>query len=248
MSRRSASLDFLDDLAGGAVESAMAAHHRRRLAHLGWSRALDPPTTDLWLPGYPPARAGNDIRVLIDGSEVLPRIAAAIAGARSHVSISGWALTPGFRMTHDPEPVVLRELLAEVASRVDVRVLLWAGAPMPVFRPWRREVERARKELVEGTRIRSALDTRERPLHSHHQKVVIVDDEVAFVGGMDLTDVPADRYDLPSHPLRAQVGWHDLTAEMRGPIVADVAEYSALRWHAITGERPVFRSTITITN
>jgi phosphatidylserine/phosphatidylglycerophosphate/cardiolipin synthase-like enzyme len=237
MKRSGDALNRLDALLGGAVESGMAAHHRRRLAGLGWSRALDPPTADLWLPGYPPPRVGNEVRVLIDGSEVLPQIAAAIAGARSHVSIAGWALTPGFQLTRGAEPVVLRELLAEMASRVDVRVLLWAGAPVPLFRPWRREVRRAQRELVEGTRIRSALDARERPLHSHHQKVVIVDDEVAFVGGLDLTDIPADRFDLPSHPLREQVGWHDLTAEVRGPVVADIAEHSALRWRAITGER-----------
>jgi phosphatidylserine/phosphatidylglycerophosphate/cardiolipin synthase-like enzyme len=230
-------LDFVDGLVGQAVERGMAAHHRRRLLRLGWSRALNPTTTDLWVPGYPPARAGNDVRVLVDGSEVLPRIAAAIARARSRVCISGWALSPGFRLTRDKEPVVVRELLAEMASRVDVRVLLWAGAPVPVFRPWRREVERTRRQLIEGTRIRCALDSRERPMHSHHQKVVIVDDEVAFVGGIDLTEIPADRFDLPSHPLRDQVGWHDMTAELRGPVVSDVAEYFALRWQATTGER-----------
>jgi len=41
-------LDFLDGLVGAAVERGAAAHHRRRLSRLGWSRALDPPTTDLW--------------------------------------------------------------------------------------------------------------------------------------------------------------------------------------------------------
>jgi phosphatidylserine/phosphatidylglycerophosphate/cardiolipin synthase-like enzyme len=120
---------------------------------------------------------------------------------------------------------------------VDVRVLLWAGAPMPIFRPWRRQVKEVRRQLVEGTRIRCALDSRERPLHTHHQKVVIVDDEIAFVGGMDLTEWPTDRFDLPTHPLREQEGWHDVTAELRGPVVADVAEYFALRWQATTGER-----------
>ena len=230
-------LDFLDDLAGEAIERTMVAHHRRRLSRLGWSRALDPPTTDLWVPGHPQARAGNDVQVLVDGSEILPRIAAAIAGARLRVSISGWFLSPEFHLTRDSEPVVLRELLAEAASRVDVRVLLWAGAPAPIFRPWRRQVEKVRRQLVEGTRIRCALDSRERPLHTHHQKVVIVDDEAAFVGGMDLTEWPTDRFDLPTHPLREQEGWHDVSAELRGPVVADVAEYFALRWQATTGER-----------
>jgi len=191
----------------------MVAHHRRRLSRLGWSGAIDPPENDLWVPGHPAPRSGNDVRVLIDGSEILPRIAAAIAGARSRVAISGWFLSPEFHLTRDRDPVILRELLAELALRVDVRVLLWAGAPAPIFRPWRRQVEQVRQQLAEGTRIHCALDSRERPLHTHHQKV-IVDDEVAFVGGMDLTEVPTDRFDLPSHPLREQKGWHDITAEL----------------------------------
>lgn len=249
MHRVGDALDFLDSLVGEAVESWMAAHHRRRLSRLGWSRALDPATRDLWVAGDPPVRAGNDVRVLVDGSEVLPRIAAAVARARSRICIAGWALSPGFRLTRDAEPVVVRELLAELSSRVEVRVLLWAGAPVPLMHPWRREVERTRRQLVEGTRIQCALDSRERPMHSHHEKVVIVDDDVAFVGGMDLTDIPTDRFDLRSHPLRAQVGWHDLTAELRGPVVSDIAEYFALRWRTTTGERlepaarPVRRGT-----
>ncbi len=33
------------------------------------------------------------------------------------------------------------------------------------------------------------------------------------------------------------MGWHDLTARLEGPVVADVADYFRLRWHATTGER-----------
>ena len=46
-----------------------------------------------------------------------------------------------------------------------------------------------RDAFARGTRIRVALDARERPMHCHHEKLVIVDGEVAFVGGIDLTVV-----------------------------------------------------------
>jgi len=32
------------------------------------------------------------------------------------------------------------------------------------------------------------------------------------------------------------LGWHDATARLRGPVVADVAEHSRLRWQEVTGE------------
>ena len=34
----------------------------------------------------------------------------------------------------------MRTLLAELAERIDVRVLLWKGAPVPAFRPSRGDV------------------------------------------------------------------------------------------------------------
>ena len=39
--------------------------------------------------------------------------------------------------------------------------------------------------------------------------VVVVDDEVAFVGGIDLTLDGGDPFDTPKHPSRGQIGWHD---------------------------------------
>jgi phosphatidylserine/phosphatidylglycerophosphate/cardiolipin synthase-like enzyme len=132
---------------------------------------------------------------------------------------------------------VLRELLAETVARgVDVRVLLWAGAPLRVFTPARAAVRADARELARETGVRVAVDDRERLLHCHHEKLVVVDDEVAFVGGVDLTDLGGDRWDTTEHPARGRLGWHDAGSRLRGPIVADVAEHLDLRWSAVTGE------------
>jgi phosphatidylserine/phosphatidylglycerophosphate/cardiolipin synthase-like enzyme len=85
-----------------------------------------------------PVRQGNSIEVLVDGEAAPPAMAAAIAGARSYVHIAGWHASPDFRLIREPAAPTLRELLAEVAQRVPVRVLLWAGPPMPIFQPTRR--------------------------------------------------------------------------------------------------------------
>jgi phosphatidylserine/phosphatidylglycerophosphate/cardiolipin synthase-like enzyme len=226
-----------DRAAGRLIEGAMAAHHRRRLRNLGQIERYAPPADGrLWAAGDPPPRAGNAVDVLIDGAQALPAIADAIRGARRHVHVAGWALTPHFALTRDEPPVLLRELLAEMAEAVPVRVLVWAGAPPRTFEPDRRAVHAAREELVRGTRIRMALDARSRALHCHHEKLVIVDDEVAFVGGIDLTLLGGDRYDTNGHPARGRLGWHDAAARLRGPAVADVAAHFAGRWAEVTGE------------
>jgi phosphatidylserine/phosphatidylglycerophosphate/cardiolipin synthase-like enzyme len=221
---------------GDRLAEQIRRHHRRRLDRAGWGHAFDPPPGD-WTGGGPPERAGNTVDVLIDGAEALPLMAETIRGARSHVHLAGFFFTPGFALERDGPPLPLRNLLAEVAERVDVRVLAWAGAPLPLFKPSRRQVRTMRDELITGTEIRCELDAHERPLHCHHEKAIVVDDEVAFVGGIDLTDLAGDRFDTPLHPSRAQVGWHDAAVRLAGPIVADVADHFRLRWYEVTGEQ-----------
>ena len=224
-------LKRMDQALGHAFEQVVVAHHRRRLRRLG--HPLAPPAGG-WASGRPP-RPGNRVEVQVDGEHALPEIAAAIERARSSVWLAGWYFSPGFRLRPD-RAETLRDLLAAAAERVDVRVLAWAGAPLPLFRPDRAQVRAVRDELTRGTRIRMALDARERPFHCHHEKLVIVDGEIAFVGGIDLTSYAGDRFDSSEHPSREGVGWHDAAARIEGPAVADVADHFRLRWQEVTGE------------
>ncbi len=233
-------LDRLDDVLGDAVERTVRAHHRRRLARRGHGGALEPsvaPAAPGWAgSGSFAPEAGNRVELLVDGAEALPLIAAEVTAARSHVHLAGWFFTPGFRMGKDGP--TLRELLADAAERADARVLSWAGAPLPLFHPDRREVRRMRDELVRGTRISMALDAKERPMHCHHEKLVVVDDRVAFVGGIDLTSFAGDRLDASAHPARPGLGWHDACLRIEGPLVADVARHFLLRWRELASDAP----------
>ena len=225
-----------DKAVGNAVERAVRAHHHRRLRRLGWEQALVPPDHALWARGGARPRDGNSIEVLIDGAAALPRIAAEIRKARSHVHVAGWYLSPHFALTREGGRTDLHSLLETTAERVEVRVLVWAGSPLPLFRPDREDVDGVRHALEFGTRIRVAKDPKERPMHCHHEKLVVVDDRIAFVGGIDLTTLNGDRFDSPEHVARGTYGWHDATVVLRGPIVADVAEHFRLRWHEVADE------------
>jgi len=228
----------VDGLIGEGIEAAIGAHHRRRLRRVGRIDQLDPaPDGLLWARGDPPPRARGALEVLVDGEKALPRIAEALAGARSNVHIAGWHITPDFGLTRERRTTRLRDLLGELAEHVDVKVLLWAGAPLPVFTPSRAAVRGVREELMRGTRVQCALDFHERPMHCHHEKLVIVDGEVAFVGGIDLTSLGGDRYDTSEHLMRGRLGWHDAASRVRGPAVADVGAHFAARWRAVTGEQ-----------
>jgi phosphatidylserine/phosphatidylglycerophosphate/cardiolipin synthase-like enzyme len=186
-------LQRFDAAVGNGVDRAVAGHHRRRLRKVGWERALAPDGPSLWASGDPPPRAGNLLEVLVDGAVALPRLQDDLERAESSVLFAGWHFTPSFRLR--PDGPTLRELLAELAERIDARVIARAGAPLPLFRPSRSDARTMRDTLTKGTRIRMALDRRERPMHCHHEKAVVIDGRVAYVGGIDLTTLAGNRWD-----------------------------------------------------
>lgn len=220
---------------GERLDRAVHDRHRALLRSFGWEHALQGSVAGFARGGADP-RPGNRLDVLIDGVEALPLIAEELAQARSHVHLAGWFLSPELQLTREDEPVVLRNLLAELAERIDVRVLLWSGAPIPAFRPSRGDVRNALEGLTRHTRIKGAADCRTGLTHCHHEKTIVIDDRVAFVGGIDLTLDGGDPFDTPTHRARGGIGWHDVATRIEGPAVVDVAEHFRLRWRSPGGE------------
>jgi len=78
---------------------------------------------------------------------------------------------------------------------------------------------------------------------SHHQKIVVIDDKVAFLGGIDFT---TRRWDTPEHrpddPRRIASGklyppFHDLMLALDGEAARAVGEIARKRWLAATRKR-----------
>ncbi len=78
---------------------------------------------------------------------------------------------------------------------------------------------------------------------SHHHKIVVVDDSLAFCGGIDMT---SNRWDTPAHldddPRRVApdgspyAPWHDVTSILEGPVAAALGELAGQRWQAAGGK------------
>src|SRR6185436_9990468 len=87
---------------------------------------------------------------------------------------------------------------------------------------------------------------------SHHQKIVVVDDALAFCEGIDLTshrwDTSAHRMEEPAR--RTSAGkpygpYHEVQAMVTGPVAARLGELARDRWRALGDEKmpPVSAST-----
>ena len=78
---------------------------------------------------------------------------------------------------------------------------------------------------------------------SHHQKIVAIDDRLAFVGGLDLTTRRWDTTDhRPDDPRRVAHGkpyppFHDLMIAVDGEAAREIAAIARDRWRIATGKR-----------
>jgi phosphatidylserine/phosphatidylglycerophosphate/cardiolipin synthase-like enzyme len=227
-------LHRLDRALGEGLEWTLRRHHRRRLAKIGWDAAFEPGPGP-WVDGHTPVRTGNSLSVHVDGKETFEAIIESVRAARSFVHIAAWHMEPDFLLSEDPD-LTLEGLLVEAGKHVDVRILLWGGAPLPPpFRPRRAEAKKLAARFSRHAGVQLAIDSKERLLHCHHEKIVVIDGDLAFVGGFDFTSIGASRLDDSSHPPRKPMGWHDAAFEVRGPLVADVAKHFAIRWRDVAG-------------
>jgi phospholipase D1/2 len=103
-----------------------------------------------------------------------------------------------------------------------------------------------------GKRVNLKLDGAHPKLSAHHMKLLVIDDSVAFCGGIDMT---VGRWDTPRHlendPARRSPWgkrmrpWHEATTCLTGPAARSLAELAQDRWLAATGEtvQPVTSDT-----
>jgi phosphatidylserine/phosphatidylglycerophosphate/cardiolipin synthase-like enzyme len=228
-------IDRADRFVGERLEQAVRAHHRRRLARVGWDGALDAPPS-FHAEAAPLAQPGHEIEIFVDGADAFPAMLRELRRARQRVCLAGWFFSAAFALEHRIGGLTLDELVEELGARVEVCILAWAGAPLPLFRPGRKDAARELARLARHPGVRVAADRHERPMHCHHEKLVIVDGARAFIGGIDLTDLAGDRLDAPGHPNRGALGWHDAASFVTGPVARDAAAHFALRWKEVTGE------------
>lgn len=128
-----------------------------------------------------------------------------------------------------------------VDSRPDLEIYLlkWSGGAL--IAPGRL-MPTAKIKLLSPDQIHLGFDGCHPIGASHHQKIVVVDDSLAFCGGVDVTDGRWDRRDhAPDDPLRrlkdgeiAQP-WHDATSVISGEAAAELSRLCRMRWERAQG-------------
>jgi phospholipase D1/2 len=189
--------------------------------------------------------------VLIDGAAYFAAFRDAARRARRSILIAGWDVDSRTDLApqgaDDGLPRRLGDFLDALVRRrreLQVYVLGWDFAMLyalereflPVYSfGWRTH-----------RRLHYHLDDRHPPGGSHHQKIAVVDDALAFVGGIDFAigrwDTPAHAPEMPGRcapDATPTAPFHDVQLMVEGEAAGVVAEIARERWRRATGRAPL---------
>ncbi|MGA9572922.1 MAG: VTT domain-containing protein [Lysobacterales bacterium] len=168
--------------------------------------------------------------------------------ARRSILILGWDIDSRFELvrekTNDGFPTALCDFLNALVQRrpeLEIRVLSWDYSL--ILAPDREWAPKVKFDWSTHERMHFELDRHFPAGASHHQKVAVVDDKVAFVGGLDFTrgrwdasDHRADDHRRADTDSNIPQPYHDVQLMVSGKVAADLGDLCRQRWKIATGE------------
>jgi cardiolipin synthase len=165
--------------------------------------------------------AGNTIKTLVNGTQIFPAMLNAIHAARHSIDFEAYWFADG---------QVGREFIDALAERaragVQVNVILDALGTMDMGEE---NLARLRAAGAVAVKYHSIfwLDPR-RYNHRTHRKLMIIDGNIAFIGGVDISDLWLGNADSAQH-------WRDNHYEVTGPVVAQLQAIFMANWLKTSG-------------
>ncbi|MBY5346895.1 phospholipase D-like domain-containing protein [Rhizobium leguminosarum] len=210
------------------------------------------PQTKSQRPGDRQKQEGSALRVegsaakaafLINGNSYFAELARALRQARHTVWIVGWDFNPDIRMEPEKSDETLADMLHALTAAnpaLEIRILIWALGP--IYSEKSLQVLR-KKNFPRNVRIDLRFELQPTLRGCHHQKLVSIDDAVAFIGGIDLT---SRRWDTWLHRAKDKLRrdpegvsydpLHDVQAMVTGDAARLIGDVARQRWQNATGE------------
>ncbi len=176
-----------------------------------------PPTLQPYARSLQRWRPGCEIDVLRSGDQTYPAMLGAIANARESILFEVYILVA------DKTGERFKQALLERArAGVTVRVIYDAVGSFGLAESWLAQLRAAGVEMIDFNPI-APWRTRWNLSHRDHRKLLVVDDAVAFTGGLNISNDYASLDD-------GGRGWHDMHCRVRGAAVLDLSRLFRRTW------------------
>jgi phosphatidylserine/phosphatidylglycerophosphate/cardiolipin synthase-like enzyme len=184
----------------------------------------------------------DEFSIIVDADDYFASIRIAMMAAKQMIFLVGWDFDAGITLGHpdveDGAPRKVGDFLLWLTRRtpgLEIKVLLWSPAflaswarlsNLPYLLRWKW-----------NRQISVRLDGKHPIGSSHHQKMLVIDDSIAFCGGIDVT---IDRWDTRHHldddPHRRRPNgqpygpWHDASSLFTGRAARALGDLCRQRW------------------
>ncbi|HKL64305.1 MAG TPA: VTT domain-containing protein [Woeseiaceae bacterium] len=185
---------------------------------------------------------------LIDGENYFRAVRESMEAAEREILIVGWDIDSRIELIRDedhplyPSPLAeALQSLAERKERLQVYVLSWDFAMVYVLE--RQLLPAAQFAWDDYDRLHFRLDGEHATGASQHQKFIVIDGQLAFIGGFDITKSRWDtRVHAADEPRRVNEAggsyrpFHDVQALVTGEPARHLRDLGSFRWKNVTGE------------
>ncbi len=168
--------------------------------------------------------AGNRITTLVNGDQIFPAMLGAIRAAKHSINFETYIFSDG---------EIGRQFIEALAERARAGVKVSAiFDALGTHKMGRENLIRLREAGVEAVKYHSIFWLNPRRYNQRtHRKLLVIDGELAFIGGVGIADEWTGNADSPKH-------WRDNHYQVTGPVVAQLQAVFAAHWLK-TGGKPL---------
>lgn len=184
---------------------------------------------------------------IVEAADYFRHAKSAMLQARERIMLIGWdfdtriKFEPGGRTLDGPNRLgAFLKWLPKQNPDLDIHLLKWnIGALAAIGRGMTPVFV---LDWLTDPRVHFEMDGAHPVGAAHHQKIIVIDDALAFCGGIDMT---VDRWDTSDHPDRSRYRrepngrrygpWHDVTAAVDGAAARALGDQARARWKSATG-------------
>jgi cardiolipin synthase len=177
---------------------------------------------------------GNKVTLLQDGPATYGAMFAAIAAAKDHVNVESYIIEDG-----EIGQQFAQLLLEKQAGGVQVNVIYDSVGAFGTGKPFFDRLAQQGVQVLEFNPV-NPLDLKKAwaPNHRDHRKLLVVDGAIAFLGGINISNVYSSGSSVrrSEHPANPAVGWRDTDVQVEGPVVAEFEKLFRQTWDKQRGK------------
>ena len=178
-----------------------------------------------------PLTTGNAVRLLEDGPATYRAMLAAMAAARDHINMQTYILDDDEVGRHFAEVLISKQ-----QQGVQVNLIRDSVGTLSTPLAFFERLAASGISIVEFNPVNPLKLKKDWQLNQRdHRKLLVVDGQTAFLGGINISSVYSSGSSVRGAPPQADLAWRDTDLQLQGPVVAELQKLFIASWESQRG-------------